>query len=197
MFSGIIQDVQKIVRIIKQKTNIKISIPYKKKCDLGNSLAINGVCLTIMEINTVLKLITFEVVEETLLKTNLSDLKVGDLVNIEFPLKLYDDIGGHIVQGHIDGIGIIHNIIYNESWKVTITASTNILQYLFNKGYITIDGMSITIINVTHKYFTITFIPYTIKNSITKKFQIGTKVNLEIDPISKNVYRYMEKLCEF
>ena len=196
MFSGIVQEMAEIISISGKKV-ISIEVKFKqiKACKIGDSVAINGVCLTVVAIDEIRLIVKFEVVPETLRKTNLGELKSGNLVNLELSLRLNDFIGGHMVQGHVDGLGEIKSIEYEgDAWLVTINTSQEILQYLVNKGFVTIDGMSITVIEVKVDCFTVTFIPHTIQSTVVKSYCVGTTVNLEADPIGKHIHHYMEKI---
>ncbi|WP_100551143.1 riboflavin synthase [Caedibacter taeniospiralis] len=196
MFSGIVQEVAEVVFAFGGEVmTLVIHSQQLKDCKIGDSIAINGVCLTVVALDKSQDLVSFEAVAETLRKTNLSRLRMGSLVNLELSLRLNDFVGGHMVQGHVDGIGVIKRIIHEgDAWLVAINAPKEILHYLVNKGFVTIDGMSITVIEVKNGYFTVTFIPHTIESTVVKHYQVGTSVNLEADPIGKHIYRYMEKM---
>ena len=155
----------------------------------------NGVCLTVVEINIESMSACFDVVAETINKTNLSYLKIEDEVNVELSLRYGDFVGGHMVQGHVDGIGKVTSIVpEGDALLVAIEANKDILKYLVNKGFVTIDGMSITVIDVYDNHFTVTFIPHTQNSTIVRKYKCGSVVNLEADPIGKQIHSYMEKL---
>ncbi|WP_116963845.1 riboflavin synthase [Fastidiosibacter lacustris] len=196
MFSGIVQEVATVVSIGgKDVISIEVSFKRANECKIGDSIAINGVCLTVVNINLNYGNVKFEVVPETLRKTNLGMLKVDDSVNLELSLRLSDFVGGHMVQGHVDGVGVIKSINHEgDAWLVAISAPEVILQYLVSKGFVTIDGMSITIIEVSKDHFIVTFIPHTIKVTVVKNYKVGTNVNLEADPIGKHIHHYMEKI---
>ncbi|WP_440682677.1 riboflavin synthase [Cysteiniphilum halobium] len=196
MFSGIVQEVAVVDSVLGHELiTLIIRSAQLSSCKIGDSIAINGVCLTIVDLDKVNGLVSFEVVPETLRKTTLGQLVVGSQVNFELSLRLNDFIGGHMVQGHVDGIGEIKFIKPEDrAWLVAISAPVEILRYLVNKGFITIDGMSITVIEVNDDCFTVTFIPHTIDATIVKNYQVGTKVNLEADPIGKHIHHYMEKI---
>lgn len=196
MFSGIVQEIA-TVESISGREVITFVIHSKRlvDCKIGDSIAINGVCLTIVTLDKTKGLVSFEAVPETLRKTTLGQLVAGSKVNLELSLRLNDFIGGHMVQGHVDGVGEIQSITHEaEACLVAILAPVEILRYLVNKGFITIDGMSITVIEVKDDYFTVTFIPHTIDVTIVKNYQVGSKVNLEADPVGKHIHHYMEKI---
>ncbi|GGF95954.1 MULTISPECIES: riboflavin synthase [Cysteiniphilum] len=196
MFSGIVQEVATVDSVLgSDLITLVIRSEQLASCKIGDSIAINGVCLTVVTLDKVKGLVSFEAVPETLRKTTLGQLVAGSHVNLELSLRLNDFIGGHMVQGHVDGVGEVKSITHEaEAWLVAISAPLEILRYLVNKGFITIDGMSITVIEVKGDYFTVTFIPHTIDATIVKNYQVGTKVNLEADPIGKHIHHYMEKI---
>ena len=195
MFSGIVQEIGKIKKISGNKTiTFEILFSQAYQCKIGDSVSINGVCLTVINNNIKKLIVEFQAIPETLEKTNLKNLLCNNDVNIELSLKYGDSVGGHMVQGHVDSIGKIQFIqLKSLSLIVGISANHQILSCIINKGYITIDGMSITVIKRFKDYFTIALIPETIQRTIAKNYKIGTKVNLEADPINKYIYHYMEQ----
>jgi riboflavin synthase len=156
---------------------------------IGDSIATNGVCLTVKEIGT--NSFKAEVMGETLAKSNLGRLKTGDKLNLERALKLSDRLGGHIVSGHIDGVGKIISIKEesNGTW-FTISAPKEVLKYIIYKGSITIDGISLTVAYVDDLVFKVSVIPHTLDNTILPFKKVDSKVNLECDLVGK----YIEKL---
>lgn len=194
MFSGIVQKLSKIRSITGVNVLLLVvDCSNLKDCKIGDSIAINGVCLTIILINMKESTVSFEAVPETLKRTNLKYLSVGSDVNYELSLRYGDFVGGHMVQGHVDCLGTV-KFIDNDSgsWNVGISVDINLMRYLVDKGFITIDGMSITIVKVFNDHFTIAFIPHTIQHTLVKNYCVGTKVNIEVDPIGKHIHRYME-----
>lgn len=192
MFTGIVEEIGSIVGITKGEKSSKLTIKAKKileNTNLGDSISTNGVCLTVTNIN----FNTFEadVMSETLTKSNLGILKIGSKVNLERALRLEDRLGGHIVSGHIDGIGQIVSITRDDNavW-ITIKAQDIILKYIVYKGSIAIDGISLTVAYVDDKVFKVSIIPHTGENTILLTKNIGETVNLECDVIGK----YVEKL---
>ncbi len=193
MFSGIVETVGMIeyLELIQGCLKLKIA-PHKTFSDLsvGDSVSVNGVCLTVISYNDH----TFDVtvVPETLRLTNLNELSLGGSVNLERSLKVGDRISGHYVQGHIDGTGEIIDLREDESEAliVKISIPPSLEKYIVKKGYIGLDGMSITVIDVREKWFTITLIPHTQQVSIANQYGMGKKVNIEVDILGK----YVEKL---
>ncbi|WP_459480703.1 riboflavin synthase [Clostridium saccharoperbutylacetonicum] len=156
---------------------------------IGDSIATNGVCLTVKEISS--NSFKAEVMGETLAKSNLGRLKTGDKLNLERALRLSDRLGGHIVSGHIDGVGKIISIKEesNGTW-FTISAPKEVLKYIIYKGSITIDGISLTVAYVDDLVFKVSVIPHTLDNTILPFKKVDSKVNLECDLVGK----YIEKL---
>lgn len=193
MFSGIVEAIGLVSNMTVTNDGVHFAItPSIRFSDLktGDSVAANGVCLTV----TALSDVTFHTtaVPETLRVTNLHTLNEGSHVNLERSLRLSDRIGGHYVQGHIDGIGKIIDIQRDgkEALIAKISIPSSLAKYIVNKGYIGLDGMSITIIAAGADWFTITFIPHTQQVTIVNQYQVGTLVNIEVDILSK----YVEKL---
>lgn len=195
MFTGIIEEMG-IVKSIKSKV---ITIEANKIFDdlkLGDSVAVNGTCLTVssFEGKTSPKIFNADITSETLSRTNLGNLKSGFKVNLERALTLNGRLGGHIVLGHIDGVGIIKNISKNaEDIELTIEVPTNLIKYIIEKGSVAVDGISLTVAKVNKNYFSVAIIPHTLKETILYYKKAGDKVNIENDIIGK----YVEKLLSF
>ena len=195
MFTGIIEEVGEVKSLKLGSESSKLIIKARKvleKTLIGDSIATNGVCLTVTNI----KGNSFEadVMEETLRRSNLGKLKVGDKVNLERALTLEKRLGGHIVSGHIDGCGEIFSLIRekNAVW-VTVKADRKILKYIIEKGSIAIDGISLTVAYVDEEVFKVSIIPHTGEETTLLKKKVGDKVNLECDMVGK----YVEKLLGF
>ncbi len=192
MFTGIIEELGVIQEIKKSSKSSKLLIKANKvleNTNVGDSICTNGVCLTVTD----LKANSFEadVMDETLRRSNLGDLTVGSKVNLERALTLESRLGGHIVSGHIDGVGEIISLVKedNATW-VTVKAKSDILRYVVLKGSITIDGISLTVAYVDENVFKVSIIPHTAQETTLLNKSIGETVNLECDVISK----YVEKL---
>lgn len=195
MFGGIVETIAYVTRLkIEDGCKHFTFKPCMPLNDLvvGESIAINGVCLTITAFDDA----TFSVtaVPETLRLTNLDDLDVNHAVNLERSLKLSSRVHGHYVQGHVDGIGEVTAITPDHSTAllVTIQMPSHLAKYIVNKGYIALDGMSITIIKSTHDNFTVTFIPHTQAVTTVHEYKVGRKINIEVDIMGK----YVEKILE-
>lgn len=194
MFTGIIQEMGKIKNIKKSSGKTNFTIESKKviqNLEIGSSIACNGTCLTVVNLNK--NYFEVEAIPETLKLTNLGNLKVGNFINLESSLRLKDELSGHIVLGHIDSMGRICKIkSEGDSILITIEFPKNIGKYITYKGSIAIDGISLTIANVTAKNFTVALIPHTLEVTTLKEIKIGDKVNLEIDVVA----RYLERLID-
>lgn len=190
MFTGIIEDLGVVKHIKKDLDNLHITIRSEitPELKIDQSISHNGICLTIVD----LKLDTYTVtaIKETLDKTNLANLKVNDTVNLERALKLGDRLDGHIVQGHVDQIGTCINVEEeNGSWLYTFEYDENLGNITIEKGSITINGVSLTVVNSKKNTFSVAIIPYTYLHTNFNSFEKGTLVNLEFDVIGKYVAR--------
>lgn len=197
MFSGIVQELGTVEKIATNNSIkiFEINFENSTQCKIGDSVAINGTCLTVTALNG--SVASFDAVPETLHKTNLDNIIAGDKVNTELAMRYGDHIGGHMVQGHVDEVGKIKNIQdVGGAWLVEISASQEFLMYLVKKGFVTIDGMSITIVDIFKDYFTVTLIPHTIDATIAQKYTRGSIVNLEADATGKYIYKYIQGLKE-
>ena len=193
MFTGIIEEMG-IVKSIKSKV---ITIEANKIFDdlkLGDSVAGNGTCLTVSSFSN--KIFNADITSETLSRTNLGDLKSGFKVNLERALTLNGRLGGHIVSGHIDGVGIVKNISKkSEDIELVIEVPTNLMKYIIEKGSVAVDGISLTIAKVDNNKnnFSVAIIPHTFKETVLYYKKAGDKVNIENDIIGK----YVERLLSF
>lgn len=190
MFTGIIKYLGRVIKIKKNKTNIDFTLEcnFTKELKVHQSLSHNGVCLTIVKIQG--DKYTVNVTEESLKKSNLNDLQIGSLVNLERCITLNGQLDGHIVQGHIDQIGIVQSI-KNKNGSYLIKISYIINKFItVEKGSITINGISLTIIDSKKDSFLVSIIPYTWKHTNINQLQINDRVNLEFDIIGK----YIQKL---
>jgi riboflavin synthase len=190
MFTGIIETLGIIKEIKKEKDNIHITVDSKFTSELkiDQSVAHNGICLTVVAINN--NRYTVTAIDETIKKTNLSLWQVGDNVNLERAMKLGDRLDGHIVQGHVDQTGNCIDIQEaNGSHYYTFEYDDTLNNITIEKGSITVNGVSLTVVNSRKNTFSVAIIPYTLKHTNFKDFQIGTKINLEFDVIGKYVSR--------
>ncbi len=192
MFTGIIEKTGTVAAIEINESNLKIwirsSISTALKTD--QSVSHNGVCLTVEEIVEDQYRVT--AIQETLQKTNLATLKIGDLVNLERCMQLNGRIDGHIVQGHVDTTAACKNIVEkNGSWEITFEIDTAFSTLIIEKGSIAVNGISLTIFNVTNTHFTVAIIPYTFEHTNIHFLKIDDLVNIEFDVIGKYVSRFL------
>ena len=190
MFTGIIETLGEVKNIVKEDNNIHFTIQSNitNELKIDQSVAHNGVCLTVVGIEN--DEYTVTAIKETLDKTNLSKLSIADAVNIERAMKLGDRLDGHIVQGHVDETGICTNIKdENGSTVYTFEYNSDKNNVTIEKGSITINGVSLTVVNSTKNGFSVAIIPYTWENTTFKNLTIGDTVNLEFDVIGKYVAR--------
>jgi len=158
----------------------------------GQSIAINGCCLTVAEIAP--GELQFDVIAETLAKTNLGSLQQGDAVNAERSLRVGDRIDGHFVQGHVDGVARLVDVAANgEEWRLTVEAPNDLAKYLVPKGSVAIDGVSLTLALVQDNQFQVALIPTTLELTTLKSRPIGWLFNLEADVFSKTIVSYLER----
>ncbi|WP_026932945.1 riboflavin synthase [Christiangramia echinicola] len=193
MFTGIVEEIGKISKLNKSGNNLNITVKAEMTPELkiDQSVSHNGTCLTVVEIHANEYVVT--AVKETLDKTNLGLLKTGDLINLERGMKLGERLDGHIVQGHVDQTAICRNIMEADgSWKFTFEYDPNIGNITIEKGSITVNGVSLTVVNSKKNEFSVAIIPYTYEHTTFKNLKIGATVNLEFDVIGKYVKRITE-----
>ena len=190
MFTGIVEGFGKVVSLTTNNDNLNIVIncDFTSELKIDQSVSHNGVCLTVVAINDLNYTVT--AIKETLVKTNLNFLKVGDLINLERAMKLGDRLDGHIVQGHVDQIGkCIDKKETNGSWLYTFKYDPSKNNITIEKGSITINGVSLTVIDSKKDTFCVAIIPYTFENTNFQYIQKESVVNLEFDVIGKYVAR--------
>ena len=198
MFTGIVTEQGEITQISKQKGylsfRIKTSEKFRKGLIIGASVSVNGACLTFKK--RVGGNIEFDVVEETLGLTNLRALKTGSMVNLERSMKASSEIGGHLVSGHIQGIGIVTKIdkLSDKVRDIKIKLSKNLMQYVIYKGYIAINGCSLTIGKVTKDEFSIHLIPETLEITNLSNIKIGDQLNIEIEQTTFTTVETIKKV---
>ena len=193
MFTGIVEEIGKISNLNKSGNNLDITVKAEMTPELkiDQSVSHNGTCLTVVEIKDEEYVVT--AVKETLDKTNLGLLKSGDLVNLERGMKLGERLDGHIVQGHVDQTATCKNIKEADgSWEFTFEYDPEIGNITIEKGSITVNGVSLTVVNSKKNEFSVAIIPYTYEQTTFKTLEIGDTVNLEFDVIGKYVKRITE-----
>ena len=196
MFTGIIQAVGRIAAIESGEQDIRLCIESGKLplegVSLGDSIATSGVCLTVTELTG--EGYWADVSPESLSLTTLGTKAIGDSVNLETSLTLSTPLGGHLVSGHVDGVGHVDNIIEDARfWRVRITAPETLARYVAMKGSICVDGTSLTVNQVEGCHFELTIIPQTWEETVFSEYRVGSPVNLEVDVIA----RYLERLMQF
>jgi len=194
MFTGIVEGIGKVKKISKATKNrsaIQMIVDlgkHGKGLKTGQSVALNGVCLTVTKLSKTE--CTFEMIEETTKKTDLGNLKLGGIVNIERSLKVGDRLEGHFVLGHVDGVGIIKKIQKKpKEVQIWFEVPKNLLKYVVKKGSIAIDGISLTVVEIKNNFASVCIIPHTIQVTNFKTKNIGDKVNIETDILGKYILK--------
>ncbi|MHA6279041.1 riboflavin synthase [Salinimicrobium sp. CAU 1759] len=193
MFTGIIEELGVVTGLEKKRENLNITIKANISSELkiDQSVAHNGVCLTVVDIKG--EEYTVTAIDETLSKTNLGELKAGDIVNLERGMKLGARLDGHIVQGHVDQTALCTGVREKEgSWEFNFEYDPGLQNITIEKGSITINGVSLTVVNSGKNNFSVAIIPYTYKHTTFQLLKEGTRVNLEFDVIGKYVKRLTE-----
>jgi len=188
MFTGIIETLGIVKDIVKEEENLHLTITSSitNELKVDQSVAHNGVCLTVVGIEN--DNYTVTAIKETIDKTNVGDWKINDIVNLERAMKLGDRLDGHIVQGHVDQVGLCKSIEETDgSWKFTFEYEAGLKNITIEKGSITVNGVSLTVLDSKINEFSVAIIPYTFEHTNFKSFKIGTKINLEFDVIGKYV----------
>jgi len=188
VFTGIIEEVG-IVTSAKFGNLVIAASDVLREIELGESIAVNGVCLTIINLNT--NSFSVDIMPETLRRTNLGLLCAGDRVNLERPLALGGRLGGHLVQGHIDDTGRVASVTWDgQAMLIRLEAPPEVMRYTVEKGFIALDGISLTIVTKAPGSFQVSIVDYTRKHTTLGNRQVGDLVNLEVDIIAK----YVEQL---
>lgn len=194
MFTGIIQEVGS-VKEIRVDDSYYITISCQKTLEnikIGSSICSDGICLTVLEFDE--SSFTVQVMPETINKTNLSEKKVGDKINLEPSLKVGDPLDGHIVSGHIDGVGIVEKVeSSSDNWVLTIKPPTELMTYIAQKGSITLNGVSLTVSNVEKDLFSVSLIKHTLENTNLGSLRVGDKVNVEVDTFARYVEKFINR----
>ncbi len=192
MFTGIVEELGQVAKLEILADAVRISITgplVVSDAKIGDSISVNGVCLTVTEKTA--DSFSADVMQETLNRSTLGQLVAGSKVNLERPVTLATRLGGHLVQGHVDGMGKIISREKSDNWDVvTIEPNPELLKYIVEKGSITVDGTSLTVASVNDKVFTVSLIPETLAKTTLGLVNPGDRVNLEVDVMAK----YVEKL---
>ncbi len=193
MFTGLVADLGTVASVQSTEDGVRVSIATALADELrtGDSIAVNGVCLTAVAVGD--GSFTAEVMNETLMRSSLAGLEPGGAVNLELAMRASDRLGGHMVQGHVDGLGTIQSVEEDGfSRRVTVAAPADLMRYVVHKGSITVDGVSLTVAELDNESFTVSLIPETLQRTNLGRAQPGTSVNLEVDVLAK----YVEKLVQ-
>lgn len=188
MFTGIVRHVGTVKDVRPAGAGSRLAIdvgPIADGLSLGDSVAVNGACLTVSQLSGSVG--QFDVISETLSLTTLGGLRAGSRVNLEPALRLGDGLDGHLVQGHVDGVAAVSHISKAEQWKVSFSASREFLDAMIPKGSVAIDGVSLTLVDVSGDIFSVALIPTTLGDTTLAALAVGGKVNIETDLIGKYV----------
>ena len=195
MFTGLVVEMGAVVSLVKKGNGARLFLDAQtlsRDAKLGDSIAINGTCLTVVQING--NSLAFDLSDETLRSSNLGDLRVRDRVNLEPALRLDDRLGGHFVTGHIDSTGRIRSkTLEGDVYKIVIETEPWIAEYLVDKGSVAVDGISLTVVEVLRDGFSLVIIPHTAELTTIGYKGPGDKVNIEVDILGKYVFHYLKK----
>jgi riboflavin synthase len=192
MFSGIIEEVGTVVSY-DGETLVVSANQVLDDLKISESIMVGGACLTVTELAESGSTFTVETVPETRIRTNYGDMKAGDRVNLERSLRYGDRVGGHMVQGHVDGVGSVRSIVEDGNSRMfVIEAPKNIIENIVEKGFIAVDGTSLTIVDCDDDSFSIAIIPYTFDHTTLNERPEGSKVNLEADVTAKYVAKLID-----
>lgn len=197
MFTGIVEELGEVAEIVDQGDAVRLRVRGPRvvaDVNRGDSIAVNGCCLTVVDADS--EHFTVDVMRESLLRTSLGDLSPGGAVNLERALRADTRLGGHLVQGHVDGTGTVLERQPSEHWEVVrIAVPAGLLRYLAQKGSITVDGTSLTVVEVddAEEWFSVSLIPTTLSATTLGHRQVGDRVNLEVDVLAKYVERLLQR----
>jgi riboflavin synthase len=194
MFTGIVQGMGRVASVERSADGARVTIktPLVSELQTGDSIAINGVCLTAVSLQT--GSFGAEAMNETLTRSSLGDLAAGSEVNLELALRATDRLGGHIVQGHVDGVGRVAAVTEDGfARRLEVAAPPDLLRYVIEKGSIAVDGVSLTVSALTNQSFTVSLIPETLKRTNLGHASPGDRVNLEVDLLAKYVERLIRR----
>ena len=196
MFTGMVEEMATVRGIDLTSDNARISIASElvhQDAAIGDSISVNGCCLTVVSNDN--QLLEFDAVPETLQRTNLGEFNTGTPVNLERALKPETRLGGHYVTGHIDGLGTIQNIEEHPEWrKIFVQVEPHLAVQMASKGSVAIDGVSLTLVDVTENSFSVVLIPHTLQVTTIGQRDVGDKVNIETDLLAKYVERQLQFL---
>lgn len=193
MFTGIVEQIGSVLDVAEQAEGRRLVLSGQDLVDVpvGASIAVNGVCLTAVKVED--ERVTVDVIPETLNRTNLGEVGAGGRVNLERPMRADGRFDGHIVQGHVDGVGVVSAINHDDGGTLmTVEAPVDLMGFIVEKGSITVDGVSLTVAAMTERSFSVALIPHTLEFTTLGLRKPGDTVNLENDVIAKYVERLLE-----
>lgn len=194
MFTGIIEELGIIASLVRGSQSGKLVVSASRnfsQAKVGESIAINGVCLTLTNIRR--NLLEFDISSETIKKSTFSSLKIGDKVNLERALLVAGRLGGHLVSGHVDGVGEVRKkVSFEKGFELHISVPSELLRYAVPKGSITIDGISLTVADMRNALIVVSVVPHTAKSTTLGMKNIGDHVNIEVDILSKYIERHLK-----
>ncbi len=194
MFTGIVEELGEVVAVEPQSDAVRLRVRgplVVSDARHGASIAVNGVCLTVVELDG--DDFTADVMRETLDRSSLGSLQPGSAVNLERPVTLADRLGGHLVQGHVDGTGTVLERTPGEHWEVVrVSLPPALARYVVRKGSVTVDGVSLTVVDVGPDWFTVSLVPTTLAVTTLGRAPVGGTVNLEVDVVAKYVERLLQ-----
>lgn len=195
MFTGLIQDIGRIQSLERKGEGVFLSVVTRMTLSdvkIGDSIAVDGICLTVIHLSH--EAFTADVSMETLKRTTLSKAGAGMAVNLEKSLRVSDFLGGHLVSGHVDGMGEVIKILpEGNSWRYRFRAPQEISRYLIEKGSVAVDGISLTVAEIEKQEFAIAVVPHTARSTTLGMRKVGDAVNLEVDPIAKYVEKFLRQ----
>jgi riboflavin synthase len=196
MFTGLVETLGTVERLERAGSGSRLSVRAPEiaaELAIGDSVAVNGVCLTVVQRDAAV--FVFDAIPETLSRTNLGQLKARDRVNLERALRAGDRLGGHIVQGHVDGVGTVDQRLTDGQWlTMWLRCPPALTAEMVSKGSIAVDGVSLTLVDVTADRFSVALIPHTLEQTTLGFRQTGDSVNLETDVVGKYIVKYLHNL---
>jgi riboflavin synthase len=193
MFTGLVQSLAEVKSLIAVGPGVRLTIresEIARRSAVGDSIAINGCCLTVVDIER--ELLSFEAGEETLGRTTFGSMKAGDRVNLETSLRMGHELGGHLVAGHVDGVGVVDERIDDSDWsKFWFRVPDSLTRQMASKGSVAVDGVSLTLVDVEQVRFSVALIPHTLKVTTLGLRRKGDRVNIETDLLAKYVERQL------
>lgn len=197
MFTGLVQGIGTVTKLVEHESSIEVELEIgvlAKKVSVGDSISVNGACLTATKLDS--DRVSLDVMKQTLQLTNLQDLQLEDLVNLELAVLPTQRLGGHLVQGHIDGVGTVIQREPGDRWeRFVITIPEELMKYVVAQGSITVNGVSLTVgsLDDEHSHVELWIIPETSLKTTFGKLQVGDRVNIEVDVLGKYVERLLSK----